>query len=63
MEQLGIAEDRVFNNVRQYGNTSAASIPIAMDEAYRAGRINRGDTVLLCGFGGGLTWGTGVMRW
>jgi len=63
MEQLGIAEDRVFNNVRQYGNTSAASIPIAMDEAYRAGRINRGDTVLLCGFGGGLTWGTGLLRW
>ncbi len=63
MEQLGISPDRVHNNLQRFGNTSAASIPLAMDEAYREGRINRGDTVLLSGFGAGLTWGTGLFRW
>lgn len=63
MEQLGIPAEQVFNNLQKYGNTSAASIPLAMDEAYRAGRINRGDTVLMSGFGAGLTWGTGLFRW
>lgn len=63
MEQLGVSPDRVYNNLEQYGNTSAGSIPIALDEAFRAGRINRGDTLLLSGFGGGLTWGTALFRW
>jgi 3-oxoacyl-[acyl-carrier-protein] synthase III len=63
MEQLGIPEEKVFNNLESFGNTSAASIPLAMDQAYRAGRINRGDTLLLSGFGAGLTWGTGLYRW
>jgi len=63
MQQLGIPQEKVFNNLAQYGNTSAASIPIAMDEAFRAGRINRGDTLLLSGFGAGLTWGTALFRW
>lgn len=63
MEQLGLPEDKVFNNLQNYGNTSAASIPIAMDEALQAGRIHRGDTLLLAGFGAGLTWGTGLFRW
>lgn len=63
VEQLGIPPEKVLNNLHKYGNTSAASIPIAMDEAFRAGRINRGDTVLMSGFGAGLTWGTGLFRW
>ena len=63
MEQLGIGEHKVHNNLQKYGNTSAASIPIALDEAYQAGRIHRGDTLLLSGFGAGLTWGTGLLRW
>ena len=62
-QQLGIPPEKVFNNIRKYGNTSGGSIPIAMDEAFRAGRIERGDTLVLCGFGGGLTWGTAVFRW
>lgn len=63
MEQLGIPESKVFNNLHKYGNTSGGSIPIALDEAFRAGRINRGDTILMSGFGGGLTWGTALFRW
>ena len=62
-ERLGIPEERVFVNLSQYGNTSAASIPIALDEAHRQGRMTRGDIVLLCTFGGGLTWGSLLMRW
>lgn len=63
MEQLGIPSSKVLNNLHKYGNTSGASIPLAIDEALRAGRIRRGDTVLLSGFGAGLTWGTGLFRW
>ncbi|WP_310600567.1 beta-ketoacyl-ACP synthase III [Desulfobulbus sp.] len=62
-ERLGIPEERVFVNLSQYGNTSAASIPIALDEAHRQGRMARGDIVLLCTFGGGLTWGSLLLRW
>lgn len=63
MEQLGIPPEKVFNNLDKYGNTSGGSIPIALDEAFQAGRINRGDTLLLSGFGAGLTWGTALLRW
>lgn len=63
VEQLGIPEDKVFNNLQKYGNTSGGSIPIALDEAFQAGRINRGDTILMSGFGAGLTWGTALLRW
>jgi 3-oxoacyl-[acyl-carrier-protein] synthase-3 len=63
MEQLGIPQEKVFNNLQSYGNTSAASIPLALDEAYRSGRINRGDVILMSGFGAGLTWGTSLFRW
>ena len=62
-EQLGIDPARVFNNLHKYGNTSGGSIPIALDEAIADGRISRGDTVLMSGFGAGLTWGTGLIRW
>lgn len=63
VEQLGIPPERVLINVQKYGNTSGASIPLAMDEACREGRIKPGDAVLMCGFGAGLTWGTALFRW
>ncbi|MGH7128183.1 MAG: 3-oxoacyl-ACP synthase III family protein [Planctomycetaceae bacterium] len=63
MEQLGIPPEKVFNNLHKYGNTSAASVPICLDEAFRAGQFRRGDTLLLSGFGAGLTWGTALFRW
>jgi 3-oxoacyl-[acyl-carrier-protein] synthase-3 len=60
---LGIDPQKVFSNLQRYGNTSSASIPLALDEAHRAGRIRRGDHILFSGFGGGLAWGTVLMRW
>ncbi len=62
-ESLGLDRDRVVMHLDRYGNTSAASIPIALDETFRAGNISRGDHLLLSGFGAGLTWGTTVLRW
>lgn len=62
-EQLGISPDKVFNNLQRYGNTSGGSIPIVLDEAIQSGRIERGDTVLMCGFGAGLSWGTTLFQW
>ena len=62
-EQLGVSSDKVFNNLQEYGNTSAASIPIALDEAFRRGLIHRGDPIVMSGFGAGLTWGTALFRW
>ena len=63
VSQLGIDPERVFSNLERYGNTSGGSIPLALDEAFQAGQINRGDTILMCGFGAGLTWGTSLFRW
>jgi 3-oxoacyl-[acyl-carrier-protein] synthase-3 len=53
----------VRSNVEHYGNTSAASIPLCLDESYLAGTIAAGDIVLMVGFGGGLSWGSCVMEW
>ena len=61
--RLGLPPERVVTNVDRYGNTSAASIPICLDEAYRGARIGPGDIVLMTGFGGGLSWGSCVMEW
>ena len=63
IERLGIRAEKVFVNVQKYGNTSAASIPIALDEANRDSRIQSGDIILLCSFGGGFTWGATLIRW
>jgi len=60
---LGVPEDKVYVNVQNYGNTSAASIPLALDELVRAGKVDRGDLVLLTAFGAGLTWGSILLRW
>lgn len=62
-KRLGLSEDKVFVNLHNYGNTSSASIPIALDEANRAGRLASGDIVLLDAFGGGFTYGSALMRW
>jgi 3-oxoacyl-[acyl-carrier-protein] synthase-3 len=61
--RLGLNEAKVFSNVDRYGNTSAGSIPICLDEGWRQGRIGPGDVVLMVGFGGGLAWGSCVMEW
>lgn len=63
VKDLGIDPRRVFNNLDRYGNTSSASIPLALDEAFREGRIRRGNHILFSGFGAGLAWGTVLMRW
>ena len=63
VSDLNVPKERVFVNLDKYGNTSGASIPLALDEAVREGRIQSGDLVLLCGFGAGLAWGTAVLRW
>jgi 3-oxoacyl-[acyl-carrier-protein] synthase-3 len=62
-ERLGIPEDRCYVNIDRYGNTSAASIPIALDEAVRAGKVARGDVILMAAFGAGLTWAASAVRW
>lgn len=62
-ERLGIPAEKVFVNLERYGNTSAASVPIALDEAWEAGRFGDNDLVLLNACGGGLTWGASLLRW
>jgi 3-oxoacyl-[acyl-carrier-protein] synthase-3 len=60
---LGAREDQVFSNLQRYGNTSAASVAIALDEAIEQGQVERGDLILLLVFGAGLTWGAAVIEW
>ena len=60
---LHIPRSRVFNNLEKYGNTSAGSVPLALDEAVSEGRVKDGDLMVLSGFGAGLTWGTALLRW
>lgn len=62
-KRLGLPMDKVVINLEKYGNTSAASIPIALGEALEAGRIKRGDNIILVGFGAGLTWASCVLKW
>jgi 3-oxoacyl-[acyl-carrier-protein] synthase-3 len=62
-DALGIDRSKVVTHLDRYGNTSAGSVPIALDESLRAGRFERGDLLLMSGFGGGLSWGTALLRW
>jgi 3-oxoacyl-[acyl-carrier-protein] synthase-3 len=62
-DRLGLPRDRVFVNVDRYGNTSSATIPIALAEAHAEGRLQPGDRVLFTAFGGGLSWGSAVVEW
>jgi 3-oxoacyl-[acyl-carrier-protein] synthase-3 len=62
-KRLGIGEEKFFLNIEEYANTSAASIPIALDEMNRGGRLRKGDLVMTVGFGGGLTYGGNLIVW
>ena len=62
-KKLGLPDEKVFNNIQKYGNTTAASIPIALCEAWEAGKIKDGDLVCLAAFGSGFTWGSALIRW
>jgi 3-oxoacyl-[acyl-carrier-protein] synthase-3 len=61
--KLGLRDDQVHNNIQKYGNTTAASIPIALSEAWESGKINKGDLVCLAAFGSGFTWASALLRW
>ncbi len=60
---LHLRDDQVYNNIQRYGNTTAGSIPIALDECVQAGRLHRGDLLMLAAFGSGFTWGSAAIRW
>ena len=62
-QRLNIPPEKVISNLANYGNTSAASIPLALDEAVRSGKIKAGDTIATAGFGAGLTWGAAIFQW
>lgn len=62
-QKFKLTDDQVYNNIQKYGNTTAASIPIALTEAWEAGKIKSGDTVVLAAFGSGFTWGSAIMKW
>ncbi|MEK6223436.1 MAG: ketoacyl-ACP synthase III [Thermodesulfobacteriales bacterium] len=62
-KRLELPEEKVFSNLDRYGNTSSASIPIALDEAVKSGRLKKGDIVVFSAFGAGFTWGASVVRW
>src|SRR5262249_2788650 len=62
-KQLGLPDDKVHNNIDRYGNTTAATIPLCLDEAVKLGKIKRGDLVCLAAFGAGFTWGSALLRW
>ena len=62
-KRLGLGDEQVFNNIQKYGNTTAASIPMALDHARRAGKVKKGDLVCFAAFGSGFTWGAALVRW
>lgn len=62
-KQLGLPDDKVYNNIMRYGNTTAASIPIALSEAKKEGKVKEGDLILMTAFGAGFTWGSVLMNW
>ncbi|MES2731457.1 MAG: beta-ketoacyl-ACP synthase III [Bacteroidota bacterium] len=62
-QAMGLSEDKVFNNIQKYGNTTAASIPLALSEAWEQGKIQPGDLVCLAAFGSGFTWASALIRW
>lgn len=61
--RLGIPMEKVITNLASYGNTSAGSIPLALDEAVREGKVKEGDVIACAGFGAGLSWGSAIMKW
>lgn len=63
IKKLGVTDEKMHYVIQKYGNISSASIPVALDEAKKAGKLNTGDNMVLVGFGGGLTWGSLVLKW
>ena len=61
--QLGLPDEKVYSNIERFGNCSAASIPMLLDECVAAGRLEAGDLLACCGFGSGFTWGAALIRW
>jgi 3-oxoacyl-[acyl-carrier-protein] synthase-3 len=62
-QKFKLTDDQVFNNIQKYGNTTAASIPIALTEAWEQGKIKKGDTIVLAAFGSGFTWASAIIKW
>ena len=62
-KKLGLRDDQVYNNIQHYGNTTAASVPIALCEAWEKGLVKEGDLVCLAAFGSGFTWASALLRW
>lgn len=62
-QELGIPAERIYNNIQRFGNTTAATIPICLDECVQSGRLKEGDLLVMTGFGSGFTWGSAIMRW
>ncbi|NTV91263.1 MAG: 3-oxoacyl-ACP synthase, partial [Clostridiales bacterium] len=63
VKRLEIEEDHVYTTIEKYGNISSASIPVALDDAYKNNKLTKGDYLVFVGFGGGLTWGAALVRW
>jgi len=61
--KLGLSDEQVYNNIQKYGNTTAASIPIALCEAWQEGKIKEGDLICLAAFGSGFTWASALIKW
>ena len=62
-KRLGISQDKIYSNIHKYGNISSASIPVGIDELIKSGQIQKGDNIIIVGFGGGLTWAAGLIKW
>jgi 3-oxoacyl-[acyl-carrier-protein] synthase-3 len=62
-QKLKLKDEQVFNNIQKYGNTTAASVPIALCEAWEAGKVKEGDLVCLAAFGSGFTWASALLKW
>jgi len=62
-KKINLAMDKVYVNLNDYGNMSVASIPVALDEAVKKGSVKAGDVIILVAFGGGLTWGSSIIKW
>ena len=62
-QQLNLSDSQVYNNIQKYGNTTAASIPLALCEAWESGKVKSGDLVCLAAFGSGFTWASALLKW
>ena len=62
-QKLKLRDDQVYNNIQKYGNTTAASVPIALSEAWELGKVKEGDLVCLAAFGSGFTWASALLKW